>query len=107
LRMKGELPAWKANADLSKRLADFPKEFVGIAVSDPRPGLKLLFSIAPTGVALLNSFTSKFAPGVQFDVNLIPNALEVTRHLFPNITISTDDGKKVRIETRASLMLPF
>ena len=107
LRMKGELPAWKANADLSKRLADFPKEFVGIAVSDPRPGLKLLFSIAPTGVALLNSFTSQFAPGVQFDVNLIPNALEVTRHLFPNITISTDDGKKVRIETRASLMLPF
>ncbi len=76
-------------------------------MSDPRPGLKFLFSIAPTGVALLNSFTANFAPGAHFDVSLIPNALEVTRHLFPNITVTTDDGKKVRIETRASLMLPF
>ena len=80
---------------------------VAIAVSDPRPGLKFVFSLAPPAVALLNSFTAQFAPGAQFDVNLIPNGLEATQHLFPNITVTTDDGKKVRIETRASLMLPF
>jgi hypothetical protein len=107
LRSKGDLPAWKASPNLTKRLENFPKEFVSIAVSDPRPTLKFLFSIAPTGVALLNSLAAQFAPGAQFDVSLLPNALEVTRHLFPNITVTTDDGKKLRIETRASLMLPF
>lgn len=104
---KDGLPAWKASPNLTKRLEAFPKEFVSIAVSDPRPGLKFLFSIAPTAVSLLNSVTAQFAPGAQFDVSLIPNALEATRHLFPNITVTTDDGKKLRIETRASLMLPF
>jgi hypothetical protein len=107
LRTKGDLPIWKAGPNLTRRLEAFPKDFTAIAVSDPRPGLKLLFSIAPTGVGLLNSLAAQFAPQAQFDINLIPNALEVTRHLFPNITVSTDDGKKLRIETRASLMLPF
>jgi hypothetical protein len=107
LRTKGELANWKPSANLTKRLAGFPKEFVSIAVSDPRPSLKFLFSIAPTGVALINSLTARFAPGAQFDVSLLPNALEATRHLFPNITVGTDDGKKWRIETWASLMLPF
>jgi len=38
---------------------------------------------------------------------LIPHARMATNHLFPNITVTTDDGKKIRSETRASLALPF
>ncbi len=107
LRSQGELPAWKAPPALAKRLEAFPKEFVGLSVSDPRPGMKLVLSLAPVGITLLNSFLAQAAPDARFDVNLIPNAHEATRHLFPNITVTTDDGKTIRIETRASLALPF
>ena len=48
LRGNGELPAWKADQELTKALAGFPKEFTAIAVSDPRPTVKLLLSFAPT-----------------------------------------------------------
>ncbi|MBM4072893.1 MAG: hypothetical protein FJ271_28790 [Planctomycetes bacterium] len=107
LRTAGDLPAWKPSAALARRLQEFPKEFVGISVSDPRPSLKLVLSLAPTLVSFLNSMTTFVAPGTQFDVNLIPNAHEATRHLFPNITVITDDGKRVRVETKSSLPLPF
>jgi hypothetical protein len=109
LRSAGELPAWQADKELSQRLAKLPKEFTGIAVSDPRPALRFLLSATPAGLSLLNSI-SQFAPDFRltpFDVNLVPNAHEATRHLFPNITITTDDGKTIRSDTRASLALPF
>ena len=38
---------------------------------------------------------------------VIPHAQDAVRHLFPNITVTTDDGKQVRSVTRASLALPF
>jgi hypothetical protein len=47
-------------------------------------------------------------PGFKaFDLDLIPHAQDATRHLFPNVTISIDDGKRIRTETRASLSFPF
>ena len=47
-------------------------------------------------------------PGApMFDVSVIPHAQDAIRHLFPNITVTTHDGKKVRTDTRASLALPF
>ena len=74
LRTAGDLPAWKPSPALAKRLQAFPKEFVGISVSDPRPSLKFVLSLAPTLVSFLNSALSNFAPNAQFDMNLIPNA---------------------------------
>jgi hypothetical protein len=108
LRANKEIGVWKPNAELTKRLGQFPKEFTSISVSDPRPTLSTVLSVLPPAVALLNSLSQQFGTGVPpFDVGLIPNAFEATRHLFPNITISTDDGKTIRSETRASLALPF
>lgn len=107
LRNKGDLPTWKADAKLTKALEAFPKEFTSISVSDPRPVVEFLFSILPPAITLGNGFT-QFAPGLRpLDVGLIPHARSATRHLFPNITVTTDDGKKIRAETRASLALPF
>jgi hypothetical protein len=107
LRSKGELPTWKADAKLTKALDAFPKEFTGISVTDPRPTVQLVLSVLPPLIALGNGFT-QFAPGLRpFDVGLVPHAQAATRHLFPNITVTTDDGKKIRAETRASLALPF
>jgi hypothetical protein len=107
LRMNEELPSWKPNKNVEKTLSNLPAEFTAIKISDPRPTLKLLLSLAPIGAAALNGALAERAPQTHFDVSLIPNAHEATRYLFPNVTVVTDDGNKIRIETRASLMLPF
>ena len=109
LRQEGELPAWKADESLTKALSHFPKEFTSIQVSDPRPTVQTVISILPFAFNLMNTFGSTpFLQGYRpFDLELIPHAQEATRHLFPNVTVSVDDGKHIRSETRGSLILPF
>ena len=102
------MPAWKADESLTKALAQFPKEFNSIQVSDPRPTMQFLLTLAPTAINIVNSIGGPFVPGFKtFDLDLIPHAQDATRHLFPNVTIGIDDGKRIRTETRASLALPF
>ena len=105
LRATGELPAWAPGTRLKENLQKFPGEYVSVSVSDPRPTVRFLLSFLPTVMAGLNS-VSNFT-GVSLDVSLLPNAQEVTQHLFPNVSITTDDGANLRMETRASLALPF
>lgn len=113
LRQKGSLPAWKADAELTKALAKFPAEFNSIQVSDPRPMIQTIVAILPVGLDIVNTLGGMGAqfgvvPGFRpFDLELIPNAQEVTRHLFPNVTVGTDNGKRIRSESRGSLLLPF
>jgi hypothetical protein len=110
LRDAGELPAWKPSAEVQKALASFPKEVIGVSVSDPRPGLKLVLSLLPAGLSALNSvmqFAGLPVGKDGFDVGLVPNAYEATRHLFPNVTVTTEEGGKVRSLTRSSLPFPF
>jgi hypothetical protein len=108
LRQEGVLPAWKANESLTKVLARFPSEFNSISISDPRPTVQCVLSIAPFALNLINAVGPFGVPGYRpFDIELVPNSQEATRHLFPNVTISTDDGKHQRTETRGSLLLPF
>jgi hypothetical protein len=113
LRQEGELPAWKADAELTKALAQFPSEFTSIQVSDPRPTVRTVLAATPFVLNLANTFGGLggqfgILPGFRpFDLEHIPHAGEATRHLFPNVTISTDNGKRIRSETRGSLLLPF
>ncbi len=103
LRSKGELPTWKPGPEVAAALGKLPKEFVAIAVSDPRPTLQQLLSLAP----FIGGAVQSFAPESKFDVSSIPNGHEATSHLYPNVTIVSDDGKTLRSETLASLILPF
>ena len=103
LRAKGELTAWKPGPRVKKSLAELPKEFISISYSDPRPSMKQILSIAPLIAGTANSF----APDSKFEVGSLPNAQEATRRLFPNVSVTSDDGKTLRLETRASLQLPF
>jgi hypothetical protein len=105
LRSNGTLPAWKPGDGLKKNLDKFPGEYVSVSVSDPRPTVRFLLSVLPTIVAGVNS-ASEFT-GFTLDVSLLPNAQEVTQHLFPNVSIATDDGETLRLETLASLAFPF
>ncbi len=102
-RTKGTLPAWKPSPDIEEALRQMPGEFISISWNDPRPSVTQLLSIAP----LVGGAVASFAPQVDFDVSTVPNAQEVTRHLFPNVSVTTDDGKTLRSETRSSLSLPF
>ncbi len=103
LRATGALPSWKPDAAVQAALAKMPKEMISVSVSDPRPTLKQVLSIAPLVGAAVNGFTK----ANYIDVGLMPNAQEATHHLFPNVSVSSDDGKVLRLETRASLALPI
>jgi hypothetical protein len=108
LRQEGVLPAWAPDESLTKVLKQFPSEFNGIAVSDPRPIVRTALSITPFVMNIVNTVGPFGVPGFRpFDLDTIPHAGEATRFLFPNVTISTDDGKRVRSESRGSLLLPF
>jgi hypothetical protein len=104
MRTQGDLPTFKIDAKLEKALAAFPKEFNSISVSDPAPGLQLVVALAPPILSVANGAIKQFVPGVKtFDVSLVPHPLEATRHLFPTITITSDDGKRLRFDSRSSI----
>jgi hypothetical protein len=103
LRSKGEVGVWKPGPKTAASFAKLPKEFVSVYYSDPRPTLKFVLSLAP----LVGGIVESFVPESRFDTGLIPNAHEVTRYLFPNVSVGTVKGNIIRVETRASLALPF
>lgn len=108
LRADGTLPTWKADEKFQKALAPFPKQFVSLSYSDPRPSLEMLLSFFPPILSAANGVTRQFLPELKaFDIGSIPHPQEASRFLFPNISISTDDGKRFRMDTRASIALPF
>jgi hypothetical protein len=102
-RAAGGLPAWKASPRVEESFAQLPREFISVSYADPRPSLRQLLSLAP----LIGGAVHSFNPDLKFEVGSIPNAQEATEPLFPNVSVTTDDGKALRLETRASLQLPF
>jgi len=102
LRATKALPSWQADPRMQATLDQLPKEFVSISVSDPSPTIRQFLSLAP----LIGGLVESFATEAKFDVSNVPNAYEVTQHLFPNVSVVTDDGNCFRSETRASLILP-
>jgi len=108
LRATGEVPAWKPDAPTTAALAKLPKEFTSITVSDPRPLLRVLLSFAPlVARSVQQGLQQSGVKDFPIDVGALPNAHEATRHLFPNVAVTTDDGKVLRLESRSSLDLPF
>jgi hypothetical protein len=103
LRAKGELPAWKPDESVTRSLEKMPGEFLSISVSDPRPTIKQVLAIAP----LVGSAVRSFFPDTKFDPALIPNSHEACKHLFPTVSVLSDDGRTTRLHTRAALALPF
>jgi hypothetical protein len=104
-RAGGKLPAWKPSETLAKALADAKRvpgaKITSLSETDPRPTVKFLLSIAPIGAALANSLLPS-----GFDVTMLPNAHMVCEPLFPNASLTLDDGESVRFESYASLSLP-
>jgi len=102
-RSKGEMAVWKPSPVVRESLDKLPKEFISISYSDPRPSLRQLMSIAP----LIGGTVSSINPQLNFEVGTLPSTQEVTKHLFPNVSVTSDDGKTLRQDSRDSLALPF
>jgi hypothetical protein len=108
LRAQGVLPTWKADEKFARAIEPFPKEFVAMSYSDPRPTVELMLSLVPPVVSAINGATRQFLPGSKsFEVGTIPHPQEATRHLFPSISITTEEPNRIRYDSRSSLALPF
>jgi hypothetical protein len=101
-RSKGELTIWKPSEQTKSALSKLPSEFVSITYNDPRPAVKQLMAIAPVIAGIVSSLN----PSLNFDVGSLPATQEVTKHLFANIAVTSDDGKTLRQDSLDSLALP-
>lgn len=111
LRSKGELEKWKPDDLTAKRLAKMPADGCGLQYCNPKSTVGNLCCIGPLVLSAFGSIgnfggesETDFNPT---DVGLVPNAHELGRHLFPNLTVTRDDGKTIRVEVNESFSLPL
>lgn len=111
LRHKGELDRWQPDPETAARMAKMPTDPVGIQYCNPKSTVQNLCCVGPLFASLLGNLAfnrgnseGDFDP---FDIGLIPNGHELSKHLFPNLTYTRDDGTTVRIEVNESFSVPF
>jgi hypothetical protein len=113
LRLKGDLPAWKPDPATAARLAKLPKDGCVLQYCDPASTAKNLCVLGPLFLGTLDNLSGLRNGGENrgdfdpLDVGLIPNGHELSKHLFPNLTVTRDDGKTVRVEVNESLSVPL
>jgi len=109
LRHAGRLDRWKPDAATAARLAKMPADAVGIQYCNPKSTVQNLCVVGPLAIGTFGRFVRSGDEG-EFDppdIGLIPNAHELGRHLFPNLTYTRDDGRTVRVEVNDSFSLPL
>jgi hypothetical protein len=110
LRARGDLERWKPDAATVKRLAKMPVDGCGLQYCDPKSTASNMCTIGPLILSLFrlrgqfNESETDFDP---IDVGIVPNAHELCKHLFPNLTVTRDDGKTIRVEVNESFSLPL
>jgi hypothetical protein len=111
LRTKGDLEKWKPDADTAKRLAKMPADGCGLQFNNPKSTVGNLCTIGPLVLSVFGLRGGFNEPNETdfdpIDVGLIPNAHELNKHLFPNLTVTRDDGKTIRVEVNESFSLPL
>lgn len=110
LRAAGELEKWKPDDATAKRLAKMPPG-CGLQFCQPKSTVGNLCCIGPLVISLFTAQLAFREPAESdfnpIDVGLIPNPHELSQHLFPNLTVTRDDGKTVRIEVNESFSIPL
>ncbi len=109
LRSKGELESWKPDDATARRLAKMPQDGCGLQYCNPKSTAGNLCCVGPLFLSVfgLRDFGGGESDFDPIDVGLVPNAHELCRHLFPNLTVTRDDGKTIRIEVNESFSLPL
>lgn len=103
---------WKPPALLQRALVETleagggkSRRLAGISVSDPRPTIRQLLSLAPLFASFLSAIPGSTVP--RFDLSLVPNSQAATEPLGESVTVSVDEGNGLRLESYASFPLPF
>jgi hypothetical protein len=109
LRSKGDLEKWAPDAATAKRLAKVPADGCGLQYCDPRGTAANLCTIGSLFASYLN-IDAGGSDDEDFDplpTSVVPNAHELGKHLFPNLTVTRDDGKTIRVAVSESFSLPL
>lgn len=108
LRHAGRVARWTPDAETAARLRQMPSDAVGIQFCRPESVVKNLCTIAPLVLGQIGMFGERNSPEFNpTEIGLIPNAHELSSHLFPNLTYTRDDGRTVRIDIHDSFSLPL
>jgi Protein of unknown function (DUF1559) len=108
LRLDKKLPSWKPSFEQQQALAEMPKRFSSITITDPRETYRLLVGLAPALMSAAKFGLSKAGAGVKIDdfpiaVSDLPPAEVVTNPLFPNVSMRTVNKDGIRWQSRSSL----
>lgn len=110
LRLDGKLPTWSPSQMHQQALAELPKKYSSIMVSDPRESVRTIVGLAPTILAFVQmgfNQQARFTGGeaMQFPINAtdIPPAELIARPLFPNVSVSTVDDQGIHCTSRSSM----
>ena len=107
LRSNGKLDVWKPDQRTARALARVPADAGLVQVVDPRTTVNVLLAGAPALAGVSGVFPRRQNVFSLITAGDLPHPGEVTRHLFPNVTWTSFDGKTFRIESRESLWLPL
>ncbi|HUG92080.1 MAG TPA: DUF1559 domain-containing protein, partial [Planctomycetaceae bacterium] len=115
LRADGKLETWKPSGEVEESLSQLPKEFTSISVTDPRPTVQLLMSLAPIVFPAAQQALRSSGGGEGPERDPLPIALAelppaelVARPLFPNVSVSTVGEDGFHSASRTSLpAIPF
>jgi hypothetical protein len=111
LRHQGSIEKWKPDADVSARLTKMLPDAVGIQYCTPKSVVHNLCCIGPLFLSVATRIGRQFGNDSgdfdPLDVGLIPNGYELGGHLFPNLTVTRDDGKTLRVDVNESFGLPL
>jgi hypothetical protein len=103
-RTAGNLPRWQPDARTRDALAKLPKDGSSLAVSDWRPSVQQALMFAPFFLEAVRLSNDERG---GFEVGNLPTSQAVNQRLFPNVVVMTDDGQRLRWESRGSVLLPL
>ena len=110
LRLDGKLPKWSPSESHKQALAELPKKYSSIMISDPRASVRGIVGMAPMILSFAQmgfNQQARFTGGaaVQFPITAsdIPPVELITQPLFPNISVSTVDDEGIHCTSRSSL----
>lgn len=109
LRLNGDLPVWKPDAETTEVLAAVPPRFSSISITYPRRSIQGLISITPFLLSVAQAGMTQLEqlgefPTIDFSQAAIgiPPAELVVKPLFPNVSWSVTDESGVHFTTRSS-----
>ncbi|VAX40263.1 hypothetical protein MNBD_PLANCTO02-3102, partial [hydrothermal vent metagenome] len=106
LRLDGKLNRWKPSEEHLKALAELPKEYTSLSMSDPRQVYQLLFSIVPAYSGIIEMLLRqemRYKGKFPLKTSDLPPTEVVVKPMFPNFSVVTVDKDGFHAVSRSSV----